>query len=107
MPPRFDASEVKIGRLSFMHMRFCSWFIAFNLYVNDVPHPTQGSTMMYVDDTSVLNIGQNINELQYSTLENTGLIEKYFETNDLSLNPTKTLHLCHMKQCRKESELKI
>jgi hypothetical protein len=34
------------------------------LYVNDVPHLTQGRTVMFDDDTSILNIGQDINELQ-------------------------------------------
>jgi hypothetical protein len=27
-------------------------------------HPTQGRTIMYADDTSILNIGQDINELK-------------------------------------------
>jgi hypothetical protein len=31
------------------------------LYVNDVLHLTQGRTIMYADDTSTLNVGQDIN----------------------------------------------
>jgi hypothetical protein len=31
---------------------------------NDVPHLTQGRTLMYFDDTPILNIGQDINELK-------------------------------------------
>jgi hypothetical protein len=33
----------------------------FILYINEIPHITQGRPIMYADDTSVLNIGQNIN----------------------------------------------
>jgi hypothetical protein len=33
----------------------------FILYVNDVLHLTQGRTIMYGDDTSILNIGQDTN----------------------------------------------
>jgi hypothetical protein len=45
---------------------------------------------MYVDDKAILTIGQDINELQTTTSGNTGLIEQYFETSNLSTNPTKT-----------------
>jgi hypothetical protein len=55
---------------------------------------------MYAYDTSVLNIGQDIIELQKTTSENTGLIEQYFETNNLFINPTKTHYIIlQMKQC--------
>jgi hypothetical protein len=44
-------------------------------------------------------IGQDINELQKNTSENTGLVEQYFEKNNLSINPTKTNYiLLQMKQ---------
>jgi hypothetical protein len=45
---------------------------------------------MHADDTSVFNIEQDINELQKTTSENTGLVEHYSETNNLFLNLTKT-----------------
>jgi hypothetical protein len=35
--------------------------LLFILYLNDVVHLTQGRTIMYADDTSILNIGQDIN----------------------------------------------
>jgi hypothetical protein len=38
--------------------------LLFTLYVNNVLHLTQGTTIMSADDTSILNIGQDINELQ-------------------------------------------
>jgi hypothetical protein len=35
------------------------------LYAKDVPHLTQGRTIMYADDTLILNIGQDINLTKY------------------------------------------
>jgi hypothetical protein len=61
--------------------------LLFILYVNGVPHLTQGRSIMYAGDTPVLSIKQDLNEFQ-KTSENTGLVEQYFETNNLSINPT-------------------
>jgi hypothetical protein len=81
--------------------------LLFILYVNDVSHLTQGRTINYAEDTSILNIRQVINELQ-KTSENTSLVEQYFEMNNLSINPTKIHYiLFQTKQCRQESEYKI
>jgi hypothetical protein len=49
--------------------------LLFILHVSDVRHLTLSRTIMHADDTSVLNIGQDINELQITTSENTGLAE--------------------------------
>jgi hypothetical protein len=38
--------------------------LLFLLYTNDVLHLTQSRTVMFDDDTSILNIGKYINELQ-------------------------------------------
>jgi hypothetical protein len=38
---------------------------------------------MYADDTSLFNIGQDTNEPQRTTSDNTGLVKQYFETNIL------------------------
>jgi hypothetical protein len=48
---------------------------------------------MYAEDTLMLNIGQDTNELQNTTLENTGLVEQNFETSNLSIHPTKTHYI--------------
>jgi hypothetical protein len=48
---------------------------------------------MHGKDTSVLNIGQDINELEMTISENTHLAEHYFEVNYLSINPTKTHYI--------------
>jgi hypothetical protein len=39
-------------------------------------------TIMYDEDTSTFDLGQDINEVQKTTSDNTGL-EQYFETNNL------------------------
>jgi hypothetical protein len=57
--------------------------LLFILYINDIPHLTQGRSIMYADDTSILNIGQDINDLQNITSDNIGVVEQYFEINNL------------------------
>jgi hypothetical protein len=44
---------------------------------------------MYADDASVFNIGQDTNQLQETTTDNTGLVEQYFETTFKSNQNTK------------------
>jgi hypothetical protein len=59
---------------------------------------------MYADDTSILNIEQDINELQNITSDNIGVVEQYFEINNVFINPSKTHYiLFQTKQCRQES----
>jgi hypothetical protein len=53
--------------------------LLFILYINDFPHLIQGRSIMYAEDTSILNMGQDINELQHITSINVGVVEKYFE----------------------------
>jgi hypothetical protein len=38
----------------------CTWPITLHYNVNDVPEVTRG---MYADDTSILNVGENVAEL--------------------------------------------
>jgi hypothetical protein len=49
----------------------------FILYINDIPHLTQGR-IMYADDTSIFNKGQELQKKK-TTSDNTGLVEQYFE----------------------------
>jgi hypothetical protein len=63
---------------------------------------------MHADDISILNVGQDRNELQNTTSNNTAQVEQYFEINNLSINPSKTQYiLFQTRQCRQESSLKI
>jgi hypothetical protein len=63
---------------------------------------------MYADDTSILNMGQDINELQHITSANLGAVEQYFQMNNLFINPSKMHYiLFQTKQCKQECGLKI
>jgi hypothetical protein len=82
--------------------------LLFILYINDIPHLTKGRSIMYADATSILNVGQDMNELQNTTSYNIGVVEQYFEINNLSINPSKAHYiLFQARQCRQESNLKI
>jgi hypothetical protein len=82
--------------------------LLFILYINDIPHLTKGRPIMYADDTSILNVGQDMNELQNTSLNNIGVVEQFFEINNLPINPLKTHYiLFQTRQCRQESNLKI
>jgi sarcosine oxidase/L-pipecolate oxidase len=41
--------------------------LLFIMYINDIPDLTKGRSIMYADDTSILNVGQDMNELQNTT----------------------------------------
>ena len=63
---------------------------------------------MYADDTTIMNVGHDIKELQKITAANTGVVEQYFEINNLVINPSKTHYiLFQTKHRRQESNLKI
>jgi hypothetical protein len=49
--------------------------LLFILYINDIPHLTKGRPIMYADDTLILNVGQDMNELQRTTSNNVGAVE--------------------------------
>jgi hypothetical protein len=49
-----------------------------------------------------------MNELENTTSNNTGIVEQYFQINNLSINPSKTHYiLFQTRQCSQESNLKI
>jgi hypothetical protein len=64
-------NQLKEYVLSSLPVRFgvpqCSGFgpLLSILYVNNVPHLTQGRRIMYSDDTTILNIGQDINNFKW------------------------------------------
>jgi hypothetical protein len=50
------------------------------------------------DDTSILNVGENLAELEKVTYANTNKVTQYFEANNLFTNLSKTnFILFHMK----------
>jgi hypothetical protein len=73
--------------------------------MNDVPKLTVGMTFMYADDTSILNVGENLAELEKATCDNTNKVTQYFEANNLFTNFSKTnFILFQMRQRRDVSE---
>jgi hypothetical protein len=63
---------------------------------------------MYADDTSILNVRPDLNELQNTTSNNIGVVEQYFEINNLSINPSEThCILFQTRHSRQESNPKI
>jgi sarcosine oxidase/L-pipecolate oxidase len=50
--------------------------LLYILYINDIPYLTQGRPIVYADDTSILNVGQDMNELQNMASNNIGEIKQ-------------------------------
>jgi retron-type reverse transcriptase len=48
--------------------------LLFIIYMNDVPKLTGGMSFMYADDTSILNVGENLAELEKATCDNTNKV---------------------------------
>ena len=48
---------------------------------------------MYADDTAIMNVGHDIKKLQKITAANTGVVEQYFEINNILINPSKTHYI--------------
>jgi hypothetical protein len=63
--------------------------LLFILYINDIPHLTQDRSILYADDTSILNVGQDMNELQNMTSNNIGRDKATFEINNLFIYQSK------------------
>jgi hypothetical protein len=63
---------------------------------------------MYADDTSVLNVGMNLEELEKATTVNIGKVTWYFEVNNLCTNLLKSnFILFQSKQSKIVSILKV
>jgi hypothetical protein len=75
--------------------------LLFITYVNDVPKLTRSMSFMYADDTSILNIGENLDDLENVTHTNTNKITQYFETNNLFTNLSKTNFILFQKSKEK------
>jgi hypothetical protein len=46
------------------------------IYINDIPQLTKGRSIMYADDTSILNVEQDMNELQRFPADMMGYLTK-------------------------------
>jgi hypothetical protein len=58
--------------------------------VNDHPKLNCGRAIMYPDDTSILNMGRNLDELGIVTSDNISKVIQYFEANNLHIKLNKT-----------------
>lgn len=75
------------------------------IYVSYILHQIQGKTIMQSGDTSILNIGQDIKELQKTTSENTCLVEQYFETFYFGILQMKHCREVNLKILKKNKEI--
>jgi hypothetical protein len=63
---------------------------------------------MYGDDTTVLNVGMNLEEFEKATTVNIGKVTRYFEVNNLCTNLLKSnFILFQSKQSKIVSNLKV
>jgi hypothetical protein len=63
---------------------------------------------MYADDTSVINVGVNLEERGKITTTNTGKIAQYFEVNNLCTNLLKSNFLLFQtKQSKTVFDIKV
>jgi hypothetical protein len=82
--------------------------LLFIIYVNEIPKLNGGKTIMYADDSSVLNVGMNLEELEKATTVNMGKVTWYFEVNNLCTNLLKSnFILFQLKQSKIVSNLKV
>jgi hypothetical protein len=56
--------------------------LLFIIFVNDMQKLNRGRVIMYAGDTSILNLGTNLEELETATCTNTSQIIQYFESNN-------------------------
>jgi hypothetical protein len=82
--------------------------LLFIIRVNDLPKLNCGRAIMYADDTSIMNMGRNLDELGIVTSDNIGKVIQYFEANNLHINLNKTNFIVfQMRRNKLVSKLKI
>lgn len=66
--------------------------VLFLIYVNDLPTSVDDKTMpiLFADDTSLTRTNNNIDELLNDTMNMQSMIQKWFVSNQLNLNVTKS-----------------
>jgi hypothetical protein len=58
--------------------------LLFIIYVNDLPKLNCVRAIMYADDTSILNVGRNLDELGIVTSDNISKVIQYCEANNFT-----------------------
>ena len=62
----------------------------FSLYINDLPHSTSMTSVLFADDTNLILSGSKLNELAAKVNEELCNIKQFLTANKLSLNTSKT-----------------
>jgi hypothetical protein len=82
--------------------------LLFIIYVNDIPKVNSDMTIMYADDTSVINVGSNLEELGKAMSVNIERVTHNFEVNNLCTNLLKSNFLLFQtRQSKLVSNLKV
>lgn len=79
--------------------------LLFIIYVNDMPNISNGQIIMYADDTSILNTGVNIENLECKTKMNINEILEFFNIMNLTVNINKTNFITFRTQQNKNETL--
>ena len=66
--------------------------LLFLIYINDLPANIEG-TVLYADDTTLINEHSNIDELEKNTNKRLEIASDWFKANKLTLNAKKTRNL--------------
>ena len=64
--------------------------LLFLLYVNDLPLELKSESDMYADDTTLYNIGSNVNEIQFKLQSDIETARNWCRKNNMAINPSKT-----------------
>ena len=64
--------------------------VLFLIFINDLPLCTSANFVLFADDTTFTNSGDNLFEVLTRCRELRGLSKEWFDTNKLCLNSTKT-----------------
>lgn len=67
--------------------------LLFLIYINDLPTVISNKTILYVDDTNIVNRSPSFSDLFNQSNSSICNINKWFLANELSSNPTKTQQL--------------
>ena len=73
------------------------------MYLNCLPHNTSLECLMFVDDCTLMAVGDNIDDLFKTVNDELEIIQDYFLASSLKLHPTKTRFMLfsHQSECPK------
>lgn len=64
--------------------------VLFLIYINDFPASLSNQSILFADDTTLLNTGQDLDLVLYNGLESQEVARGWYLANELSLNSSKT-----------------